>query len=95
MGGSARPGLFAPISVEGADDAFEYYVNAPGGHIEGVFASWPGRGHRRLPSEEDNIRAASARSRTSHAAFNIFQRHSEFSWRTKADIVIEPDVKTF
>src|SRR6266403_1515019 len=28
-------------------------------------------------------------------SFNIIQRHSDLSWRTQADIVIEPDVKPF
>src|SRR5439155_1694440 len=28
-------------------------------------------------------------------SFNIIQRHGDLAWRTQADIIIEPDVKTF
>jgi predicted acylesterase/phospholipase RssA len=27
--------------------------------------------------------------------FNILQRHTDLSWRTQADVIIEPDVKHF
>jgi len=37
-----------------------------------------------------------ARSRIFSAArFNILQRHTDLTWRTQADVVIEPDVKPF
>jgi NTE family protein len=28
-------------------------------------------------------------------SFNIIQRHGDLAWRTQADIIIEPDVKSF
>ena len=28
-------------------------------------------------------------------SFNIIQRHADLAWRTQADVIIEPDVKSF
>jgi NTE family protein len=28
-------------------------------------------------------------------SFNIIQRHADLAWRTQADVIVEPDVKSF
>ena len=45
--------------------------------------------------EADNIEQPRTFTDVLSRSFNIIQRHSDLSWRTQADIVIEPDVKPF
>src|SRR5882757_3908919 len=91
-GSCAYPGLFVPIQFEGRT-LVDGFLTAPV-PVEGVLllgadiviAVYLEAGSLTAPRT-----AADVLSRS----FNIIQRHSDLSWRTQADIVIEPDVKPF
>src|SRR5882672_1594053 len=88
----AYPGLFVPIQFEGrtlVDGFLTAPVPVEGALLLGadvVIAIYLEAGNL-----EDPRTVADVISRS----FNIVQRHSDLSWRTQADVIIEPDVKTF
>src|SRR5260370_718611 len=45
--------------------------------------------------EADNIEVPRTFTDVLSRSFNIIQRHSDFAWRTQADVIIEPNVKPF
>src|SRR5712664_4092796 len=88
----AYPGLFVPIQYDGRT-LVDGFLTAPV-PIEGalllgadvVIAVYLEAGTVEQPRTFTDVLSR---------AFNIVQRHSDLSWRTQADVVIEPDVKTF
>ncbi len=88
----AYPGLFVPIQFEGRT-LVDGFLTAPV-PVEGtlllgadvVIAVYLEAGTVEQPRTFTDVLSR---------AFNIVQRHSDLSWRTQADVVIEPDVKTF
>ena len=88
----AYPGLFVPIQFEGrtlVDGFLTAPVPVEGALLLGadvVIAVYLEAGTVEQPRTFTDVLSR---------AFNIVQRHSDLSWRTQADVVIEPDVKTF
>jgi len=88
----AYPGLFVPIQFEGRT-LVDGFLTAPV-PVEGtlllgadvVIAVYLEAGTIEQPRTFTDVLSR---------AFNIVQRHSDLSWRTQADVIIEPDVKTF
>src|SRR5258705_13270278 len=88
----AYPGLFVPIQFEGRT-LVDGFLTAPV-PVEGtlllgadvVIAVYLEAGTVEQPRTFTDVLSR---------AFNIVQRHSDLSWRTQADVGIEPDVKTF
>jgi NTE family protein len=88
----AYPGLFVPIQFEGRT-LVDGFLTAPV-PVEGtlllgadvVIAVYLEAGTVEQPRTFTDVLSR---------AFNIVQRHSDLSWRTQADVIIEPDVKTF
>lgn len=88
----AYPGLFVPIQYDGRT-LVDGFLTAPV-PIEGtlllgadlVIAVYLEAGNVEQPRTFTDILSR---------AFNILQRHSDLAWRTQADIIIEPDVKSF
>jgi len=88
----AYPGLFVPIQFEGRT-LVDGFLTAPV-PVEGtlllgadvVIAVYLEAGTVEQPRTFTDVLSR---------AFNIVQRHSDLSWRTQSDVVIEPDVKTF
>ena len=88
----AYPGLFVPIQFEGRT-LVDGFLTAPV-PVEGtlllgadvVIAVYLEAGNLEQPRTFTDVLSR---------AFNIVQRHSDLSWRTQADVIIEPDVKTF
>ena len=88
----AYPGLFVPIQHDGrtlVDGFLTAPVPVEGALLLGadiVIAVYLESGNVQEPRTFTDILSRS---------FNILQRHSELTWRTQADIIIEPDVKPF
>ena len=88
----AYPGLFVPIQFEGRT-LVDGFLTAPV-PVEGVLllgadvviAVYLEAGNIEQPRTFTDVLSRS---------FNIIQRHGDLAWRTQADIIIEPDVKTF
>jgi len=88
----AYPGLFVPIQYDGRT-LVDGFLTAPV-PIEGalllgadlVIAVYLEAGTVEQPRTFTDVLSR---------AFNILQRHSDLAWRTQADIIIEPDVKSF
>jgi NTE family protein len=88
----AYPGLFVPIQYDGRT-LVDGFLTAPV-PIEGtlllgadlVIAVYLEAGNVEQPRTFTDVLSR---------AFNILQRHSDLAWRTQADIIIEPDVKSF
>src|SRR5216683_816481 len=78
----AYPGLFVPIQFEGrtlVDGALLLGTDV-------VIAVYLEAGTVEQPRTFTDVLSR---------AFNIVQRHSDLAWRTQADVIIEPDVKSF
>jgi NTE family protein len=88
----AYPGLFVPIQYEGrtlVDGFLTAPVPVEGTMILGadiVIAVYLEAGGIENPRTAVDVISRS---------FNIIQKHTDVSWRQQADIVIEPDVKSF
>jgi NTE family protein len=88
----AYPGLFVPIQHEGrtlVDGFLTAPVPVEGALLLGadvVIAVYLEAGNIEEPRTFTDVLSR---------AFNIIQRHSDLTWRTQADIIIEPDVKHF
>ncbi len=88
----AYPGLFVPIQYENrtlVDGFLTAPVPVEGALLLGadlVVAVYMESGNIEQPRTFTDVLSRS---------FNIIQRHSDLAWRTQADIVIEPDVKSF
>src|ERR1700674_1625088 len=88
----AYPGLFVPIQFEGrtlVDGFLTSPVPVEGTLLLGadvVIAVYLEAGTIEQPRTFTDVLSR---------AFNIVQRHSDLSWRTQADVIIEPDVKPF
>jgi NTE family protein len=88
----AYPGLFVPIQMEGrtlVDGFLTAPVPVEGALLLGadiVIAVYLESGNLEHPRTFTDILSRS---------FNILQQHSDLNWRQQADIVIEPDVKSF
>jgi NTE family protein len=88
----AYPGLFVPIQFEGrtlVDGFLTAPVPVEGALLLGadiVIAVYLESGNLEQPRTFTDVLSRS---------FNILQQHSDLAWRQQADIVIEPDVKSF
>lgn len=88
----AYPGLFVPIQFEGrtlVDGFLTAPVPVEGALLLGadiVIAVYLESGNLEQPRTFTDILSRS---------FNIIQQHTDLTWRQHADVVIEPDVKTF
>jgi NTE family protein len=88
----AYPGLFVPIQYDGrtlVDGFLTAPVPVEGALLLGadiVIAVYLEAGTLEQPRTFTDILSR---------AFNILQRHTDLSWRTQADVIIEPDVKHF
>jgi NTE family protein len=88
----AYPGLFVPIQFEGRT-LVDGFLTAPV-PVEGtlllgadvVIAVYLEAGNVEQPRTFTDVLSR---------AFNIVQQHSDLTWRTQADVIIEPDVKPF
>jgi NTE family protein len=88
----AYPGLFVPIQFEGRT-LVDGFLTAPV-PVEGVMllgadvviAVYLESGNLEEPRTFTDVLSRS---------FNILQRHGDLAWRTQADVIIEPDVKSF
>src|SRR6267143_1021660 len=91
-GSCAYPGLFVPIQFEGrtlVDGFLTAPVPVEGALLLGadvVLAVYLEAGTVEQPRTFTDVLSR---------AFNIVQRHSDLTWRTQADVIIEPDVKSF
>jgi NTE family protein len=88
----AYPGLFVPIQHEGRT-LVDGFLTAPV-PVEGVMllgADIIIAVYLEAATNQEPRTFTDVLSR----AFNILQRHSDVAWRTQADIIIEPDVKSF
>jgi NTE family protein len=88
----AYPGLFLPIQHEGRT-LVDGFLTAPV-PVEGVMllgADIVIAVYLESANTEEPRTFTDILSR----AFNIIQQHSDLTWRTQADIIIEPDVKPF
>src|SRR5258708_452573 len=88
----AYPGLFVPIQYDGRT-LVDGFITAPvpveGALLLGadiVIAVYLEAGNVEEPRTFTDILSRS---------FNILQRHTDLTWRTQADVIIEPDVKPF
>lgn len=88
----AYPGLFVPIQFEGrtlVDGFLTAPVPVEGAALLGadiIIAVYLEAGNVEQPRTFTDILSRS---------FNIIQRHTDLTWRSQADIIIEPDVKPF
>src|SRR5216683_726451 len=88
----AYPGLFVPIQHDGrtlVDGFLTAPVPVEGALLLGadiVIAVYLEAGNVEEPRTFTDILSRS---------FNILQRHTDLTWRTQADVIIEPDVKPF
>src|SRR5712675_152888 len=86
----AYPGLFVPIQYDGrtlVDGFLTAPVPVEGALLLGadiVIAVYLEAGNIEEPRTFTDVLSRS---------FNILQRHSDLTWRTQADVIIEPDVK--
>src|SRR3989475_7542309 len=91
-GSCAYPGLFVPVQYEGktlVDGFLAAPVPVEGALLLGadlVIAVYLEAGTVEEPRTFTDILSRS---------FNILQRHTDLTWRTQADVIIEPDVKPF
>ena len=88
----AYPGLFVPIQFEGRT-LVDGFLTAPV-PVEGVLLL----GADVIIAvylEAGNIEEPRTFTDVLSRSFNIIQRHGDLAWRTQADIIIEPDVKSF
>src|SRR5436305_13009317 len=88
----AYPGLFVPIQFEGRT-LVDGFLTAPV-PVEGVLLLGADVVIA-VYLEADNIEHPRTFTDVLSRSFNIIQRHSDLSWRTQADIGIEPDVTPF
>ncbi len=88
----AYPGLFVPIQFEGrtlVDGFLTAPVPVEGAYLLGaeiIIAVYLEAGNVEEPRTFTDILSRS---------FNIIQRHADVAWRQQADVIIEPDVKSF
>ena len=88
----AYPGLFVPIQFEGrtlVDGFLTAPVPVEGALLLGadvVIAVYLEAGTVEQPRTFTDVLSR---------AFNIVQKHTDLTWRTQADVIIEPDVKSF
>jgi NTE family protein len=88
----AYPGLFVPIQFEGrtlVDGFLTAPVPVEGALLLGadiVIAVYLESSNSEPPRTFTDVLSRS---------FNIIQRHGDLAWRTQADVIIEPDVKSF
>jgi len=88
----AYPGLFVPIQFEGrtlVDGFLTAPVPVEGASLLGadiIVAVYLEAGNLEQPRTFTDVLSRS---------FNIIQRHTDLSWRSLADVIIEPDVKPF
>jgi NTE family protein len=88
----AYPGLFVPIQFEGrtlVDGFLTAPVPVEGAMLLGadvVIAVYLESGNLEEPRTFTDVLSRS---------FNIIQRHGDLAWRAQADVIIEPDVKSF
>ena len=91
-GSCAYPGLFVPIQFEErtlVDGFLTSPVPVEGAALLGadiVIAVY---------LEAANVQAPRTFTDVLSRSFNIIQRHTDLAWRQQADIVIEPDMKSF
>jgi NTE family protein len=88
----AYPGLFVPIQVEGrtlVDGFLTAPVPVEGALLLGADAVIA------VYLESSNVGEPRTFTDILSRSFNIIQRHGDLAWRTQADIIIEPDVKSF
>ncbi|PYU40377.1 MAG: hypothetical protein DMG54_08080 [Acidobacteria bacterium] len=88
----AYPGLFVPIQFEGRT-LVDGFLTAPV-PVEGVLLLGADVVIA-VYLEAGNIEEPRTFTDVLSRSFNIIQRHGDLAWRTQADIIIEPDVKTF
>src|SRR5712692_7544029 len=88
----AYPGLFVPIQYEGRT-LVDGFVTSPV-PVEGVLLLGADVVIA-VYLEADNLEEPRTFTDVLSRSFNIIQRHSDFAWRTQADVIIEPDVKRF
>src|SRR5205823_14316330 len=88
----AYPGLFVPIQFEGRT-LVDGFLTAPV-PVEGVLllvadvviAVYLEAGNSEQPRTFTDVLSRS---------FNIIQRHGDLAWRTQADIILEPALRSF
>src|SRR5271156_2939876 len=91
-GSCAYPGLFVPIQFEGrmlVDGFLTAPVPVEGALLLGadvVIAVYLEAGNVDQPRTFTDVLSRS---------FNIIQRHTDLTWRQQADVIIEPNVKSF
>jgi NTE family protein len=91
-GSCAYPGLFVPIQFEGrtlVDGFLTAPVPVEGALLLGadiVIAIYLEAGNLANPRTVADV---------INRSFNIIQRHSDIAWRQQADVIVEPDVKSF
>src|SRR5437879_3848192 len=88
----AYPGLFVPIQYEGRT-LVDGFLTAPV-PVEGVWLLGADVVIA-VYLEAANIDEPRTFTDGLSRSVNIIQRHGDLAWRTQADIIIEPDVKTF
>ena len=91
-GSCAYPGLFVPIQFEGRT-LVDGFLTAPV-PVEGALllgADIVIAVYLEALNTENPRTVADVVSRS----FNIIQRHGDIAWRQQADVIIEPDVKSF
>jgi NTE family protein len=88
----AYPGLFVPIQFEGRT-LVDGFLTAPV-PVEGVLLLGADVVIA-VYLEAGNIEEPRTFTDVLSRSFNIIQRHGDLAWRTQADIIIEPEVKSF
>src|SRR5947199_5035368 len=88
----AYPGRFVPIQFEGRT-LVDGFLTAPV-PVEGVLLLGADVVIA-IYLEAGNIEEPRTFTDVLSRSFNIIQRHGDLAWRTQADNIIEPDVKTF
>jgi NTE family protein len=91
-GSCAYPGLFVPIQYEDrtlVDGFLTSPVPTEGAALLGVDVVVA------VYLEASNLEPPRTFTDVLSRSFNIIQRHSDLSWRQQADVIIEPDMKSF
>jgi NTE family protein len=88
----AYPGLFVPIQFEGRT-LVDGFLTAPV-PVEGVLLLGADVVIA-VYLEAGNIEEPRTFTDVLSRSFNIIQRHGDLAWRTQADVIIEPEVKSF
>ncbi len=91
-GSCAYPGLFVPIQFEGrtlVDGFLTSPVPVEGVSLLGVDIVIA------VYLEPSSLEPPRTFTDVLSRSFNIIQRHSDLAWRQQADVIIEPDMKTF